>query len=72
MIVQKEVNNLELAKALKNIDEKELLFALEPFLKKTKPQLLKVGKRKPFKPFKAIKMKGHGPTASEMVIQDRN
>jgi hypothetical protein len=36
-----------------------------------KPKLLQVGKQCPFKPFKAIKMVGKGPTASEMVIQDR-
>ena len=72
MIIQKEVNNLELARVLKYIDEIELLYALEPYLQMTKFQLLKVGKRKPFKPFKAIKMRGHGPLASEMVIQDRN
>jgi hypothetical protein len=71
MIVQKEINNEKLAKVLKNINEKELLLALEPFLKKNKPQLLKIGKHKPFKPFKAIKMTGQGPTASEMVIRDR-
>lgn len=55
MLVQKEVKNVALAKALKNIDEKELLLALEPFVK-DQPQLLKVGKHKPFKPFKAIKI----------------
>ena len=71
MIVEKEINNLELARALKELNEKELLLALEPFLKKNKPQLLKVGKHRPFKPFKAIKMHGNGITASEMVIQDR-
>jgi hypothetical protein len=34
-------------------------------------RLLQRGTQKPFKPFKAITMKGEGPTASEMVIQDR-
>lgn len=71
MLVQKEVSNLELARALKNIDERELLLALESFIKKNRPQLLMVGQHRPFKPFKAIKMKGKGPTASEMVVRDR-
>jgi hypothetical protein len=39
--------------------------------RKRKPKLLQVGKQRPFKPFKAIKMIGNGPTASEMVLQDR-
>ena len=43
MLVQKELKNPALARALKNIDEEELFLALEPFLKK-QPQLLKVGK----------------------------
>ncbi len=71
MLVQREVSNLELAKALKSIDEKELLLALKPFLKKNRSQLLKIGQHNPFKPFNAIKMKGKGPTASEIVIKDR-
>jgi hypothetical protein len=70
MLVQKELKNPVLARILKNIDEKELLSALEPFLK-NQPQLLKVGKHKPFKPFKAIKMEGEGINASEMVVRDR-
>ncbi len=32
---------------------------------------LQRGSHKPFKPFKAVKMRGEGPSASEMVIQDR-
>ena len=72
MIVQREVKNMELARVLKDIDENELLFALNLFIRKTKKQLIKVGKRKPFKPFKAIKMKGEGLSASEMIVQDRN
>jgi hypothetical protein len=36
-----------------------------------KGDLIKTGKHGPFKPFNAIKMKGKGLTASEMVIQDR-
>jgi len=71
MLIQKEVSNVELARALKNIDEKELFLALEPFIKKNKPRLLKIGRRRPCNPFKAVKMKGKGPTASEMVISDR-
>lgn len=70
MLVQKELKNPALAMALKNIDEKELFLALEPFLM-NQPQLLKLGKHKPFKPFKAIKMEGEGITASEMVVRDR-
>lgn len=71
MIVQKEVTNLEHAKALKNIDEKELLLALQPYLQKIKPKLLKVGMHKQFKLFKAVKMNGEGISASEMVVRDR-
>jgi hypothetical protein len=33
---------------------------------------LQRGTQKPFKPFKAVTMRGEGPTASEMVIQDRS
>jgi len=72
MIVQREVKNIELAQVLKDIDEKELLYALNLFIKKKTPKLIKVGDQKPFKPFMAVKMKGEGPTASEMVIQDRS
>ena len=71
MLVQKEVKNRKLAKTLMNIDEKELLSALEPLIEHKKPQLLKTGKHKRFKLFQAIKMKGSGPTASEIVIRDR-
>jgi len=71
MIVQKELNNLELVKVLKKINEKELLLAPGPFIKMNKAQLLKVGKHKPFKSFEPIKMSGQGPTASEMVVQDK-
>ncbi|NIU01457.1 MAG: hypothetical protein GWN01_11235 [Nitrosopumilaceae archaeon] len=71
MLVQKEISNPQLARALKNIDEKELFLALKPFIKKDKPQLLKVGKHRPFRKFRAIKMKGDGPKASEILIKDR-
>lgn len=71
MIVQKKLTNLELAKALKDIDENELFLALQPYMKKNKPKLLIVGKHKKFKPFEAVKMKGKGDTASEMVVRDR-
>ena len=71
MIVEKEIKNPELARVLEHIDEKELLSALAPFIKKNKRNLLKVGRHKPFRPFKAIKMKGKGLTASEMVVRDR-
>jgi len=71
MLVQKEVSSLELARALKNIDEKELLLVLEPFIKKNRPLLVKVGQHRPFNLFKAIRMRGNGPTASEMVVRDR-
>ena len=56
---------------LKRIDEKELSEALKPYAKRNKPRLLKVGKHKPFKPFKAIEMKGRGLAASKMIIRDR-
>ncbi|MCP4352225.1 MAG: hypothetical protein GY795_42745 [Desulfobacterales bacterium] len=36
-----------------------------------KRKLLRKGSRKPFKPFRAVTMKGEGLTASEMVIFDR-
>ena len=53
------------------IDEIELVKALDLSVKENKTDLLKVEKNKPFKPFKAIKMKGEGATASQMVINDR-
>jgi hypothetical protein len=34
-------------------------------------QILQKGSQTPFQPFKAIKMKGKGPSALEMVIQGR-
>jgi hypothetical protein len=72
MIVQREVQNTGLAKLLQSIDETELTKILDPYLKKKKEvNLIKTGKHGPFKPFNAIKMKGKGPSASEMVIQDR-
>jgi len=37
-----------------------------------KRRLLQKGERRPFKPFKAITMKGEGPSALEMVIQGRD
>ncbi|OQY56635.1 MAG: hypothetical protein DRR08_01005 [Candidatus Parabeggiatoa sp. nov. 2] len=36
-----------------------------------KRRLLQKGSQMPFNPFKAVKMNGKGPSASEMVIQDR-
>ena len=54
------------------MDENELARALEPYMQENEPRRLKVGERKPFKPFEPITMKGEGPTASEMVIQDRS
>lgn len=71
MIVEKEVKNPELTRVLEQIDEKELLSVLAPFIKKNQQHLLKVGRHKPFRPFKAIKMKGKGLPASEMVVRDR-
>lgn len=72
MIVQREVQNTDLAKLLQSIDETELTKILDPYLKKKKEvNLIKTGKHGPFKPFNAIKMKGKGPSASEMVIHDR-
>ncbi len=72
MIVQREVKNIELAQVLKDIDEKELLYALNLLMRKKKTKLIKVGDKKHIKHFNAIKMKGKGITASEMVIMDRN
>jgi len=60
-----------LAGVLQNIDEMELARALESYIEESKPKLLKAGKRRPFKPFKAIRMKSEGPTASQMVVGDR-
>ena len=72
MIVQREVHNSDLAKLLETIDEAELTKIFGSYLKKGKKgNLIKTGKHGPFKPFNAIKMKGKGLTASEMVIQDR-
>jgi len=55
-----------------HIEFYELIRERKNDLKKSKPNLLKIGKQRPFKPFKAIRMTGSGPTASESVIQDRN
>lgn len=71
MLVQREVYDTMLAGVLQDIDEMELAKALESYIRKSKPKLLKTGKNRPFKPFKAIRMKGEGPTASQMVVEDR-
>ena len=71
MLVQREVHDTMLAGVLQNIDEMELAKALESYIEESKSKLLKAGKRRPFKPFKAIRMKGEGPTASQMVVGDR-
>ncbi len=71
MLVQKEVYDTILAGVLQNIDEMELAKALKSYIEESKPKLLKAGKHRPFKPFKAIRMKGEGPTASQMVVEDR-
>ncbi len=71
MLVQREVHDTMLAGVLQNIDEMELAKALELYIEESKPKLLKAGKHRPFKPFKAIRMKGEGPTASQMVVEDR-
>ena len=71
MLVQREVHDTMLAGVLQNIDEMKLAKALESYIEKSKPKLLKAGKRRPFKPFKAIRMKDEGPTASQMVVEDR-
>ena len=57
---------------LRSMDENELARALERYMPENEPSRLKVGEHKPFKPFKPIAMKGEGPTASEMVVQDRS
>lgn len=36
-----------------------------------KETLLKSGDPKPFKPFKAVRLSGQGPSASEMVLEGR-
>ena len=71
MLVQREVHDTMLAGVLQNIGEMELAKALESYIEENKPKLLKAGKHRPFKPFKAIIMKGEGPTASQMVVEDR-
>jgi hypothetical protein len=71
MLVQKEVHDIVLAGVLRNINEMELARALESYMEESKPRLLRAGKHRPFKPFKAIKMEGEGPTASQMVVEDR-
>ncbi len=71
MIVQRELRNAVLAQLLQSMDETVLEKALKPYMKKDPLRLLKDGKPRRFKPFKAIKMMGEGPTASEMVIRDR-
>ncbi len=72
MILQREFHNSALAEILRTISEKELENALNSYLNKKMTNLLKQGKKRPFKPFRAIQMTGEGLTASEMVIQDRN
>lgn len=72
MIIQKEIKNTNLAEVLVKLNERELEEVLEPYLKKQEKNLLKVGQHKPFKYFRSIKMKGIGPTATEMVIRDRD
>jgi len=71
MIVQREMGDFALAELLQRIDEADLAKALELYMDRNEPRLLKVGKHRPFKPFKAIRMSGTGPTASEMVTQGR-
>lgn len=71
MIIQKEIQDSVLAQVLENIKEEELAIVLESYMQENKRNLLKVGKNRPFKPFKPIKMMGKGPTASEMVIEGR-
>jgi len=70
-IVQREVYDTMLAGVLQDIDEMELAKALESYIAKSKPKLLNTRKHRPFKTFKAIRMKGEGPTASQMVVEDR-
>ena len=70
MLVQRDVHDTMLAGVLQDIDEMELAKALELYIEESKPKLT-AGKHRPFKPFKAIRMKGEGPTASQMVVEDR-
>lgn len=70
-MIQREMRNPDLARLLCRIDEAELARALESYIKNDEPRLLKVGKHRPFRPFKAVRMTGPGPTASEMVSRGR-
>jgi len=72
MILQREFHNFALVEILRTISEQELENALKSYLNKNMPNLLKQGEKRPFKPFMPIQMTGEGPTASEMVIQDRD
>ncbi len=72
MIIQKEIKNLKLVEVLEKLNERELEKVLEPYLEKKEISLLKVGKHKPFKYFRPIKMKGEGFDTSEMVVRDKD
>ncbi|MCP4696888.1 MAG: hypothetical protein GY862_08580 [Gammaproteobacteria bacterium] len=58
---------------IKRAIEGVILRRAQPFEREAQlsKKLLQKGKCTPFLDFKAIKMTGTGPTASEMVIQDR-
>ncbi|MDM8524454.1 hypothetical protein QUF80_13885 [Desulfococcaceae bacterium HSG8] len=71
MMIQREMRNADLARLLCRIDEAELAKALEPYIKNDEPRLLKIGKHRPFRPFRAVRMTGAGSSASEMVIRGR-
>jgi hypothetical protein len=71
MIIQKKIQNPHLAKLFDKLNEEDLGKVMEIYMKKIETKLLKVGKHKPFLPFKPIKLKGDGPGAAEMVIRDR-
>lgn len=72
MLVERDIADPRLAELLRSIDETVLSRALAPPTGSQKPGLLQVGTQTPFKPFQPIKMIGPGPTASEMVIEQRS
>ncbi|HAI68268.1 MAG TPA: hypothetical protein DCM38_02400 [Gammaproteobacteria bacterium] len=56
---------------IKRIVEEALTRCMQTPPASFKRRLLQKGSQTPFKPFKAVKMKGKGPSALEMVIQGR-
>lgn len=71
MLIQRDIQNAAFAEPLHHTDEAELAKKPEACTDTEPSRLLKVGKHRPFRPFRAIQMTGDGPAASEMVIQGR-